>query len=93
MFESACIQLDLRTCTILTGSGAGVSYQKYAEALTEQTSPKEELQAEKNVVSGFEQIVLVVSLLSSQTPESSPAYQHLITTLAESKARVQQLES
>ena len=89
LLETACIKLDLRT--VLIGADAGPSYERYIEVLTEQTSLKEELQKQKNLADGMEQVGMMISLFSSASPENSTEYQHLINILAETKAKVLQL--
>ena len=89
--EEACTKLDLRV--ILTNAGEGSSYRQYAEAISKQTELKEELQREKSLVDGLEQVGLVVSLFFLTPPENNSTYQHLVGVLAEKKARVLQLVS
>ena len=75
----------------MTGARAGATYKRYAEALTEQASLKEELQNEKNLLDGLEQIGFVISLLFSASPQNNSSYQHLLTSISPKKARVLQL--
>ena len=81
VFEASCIKLDLQV--FLTGAGAGATYKRYAEALTEQTSMKEVLQTQKSLVDGLEQVRLVFF----SAPPVNSTYQHLVTVLAETKTR------
>ena len=63
----------------------------YVEALTEQCTLKEELQRQKSLVDGLEQVSLTIALLSSETPETSAAYRHVVDTLTETREKVQNL--
>lgn len=78
---------------MLTNAGEGASYRQYAEAITKQTDLKEELQRERNLVEGLEQVGLVICLFFPTPPESNSTYQHLTGVIAGKKARVLELVS
>ena len=92
LLETACAKLDLKV--ILHGQGTQeTSYAKYIDAITEQSSLKEELEREKNLVNGLEQISMLISLFYPTPPEDNPSYQNLATQLALKRAVVSQLVS